>query len=60
MDHKSFERELYNNKKLDLKKYGEYDPSVLMQTTMFDDESHNAYEDIAMKYMTGEDGFPVN
>ena len=31
-----------------------------MQTTMFDDESHNAYEDIAMKYMTGEDGFPVN
>ena len=27
---------------------------------MFDDESHSAYEDIAMKYMSGQDGFPVD
>lgn len=31
-----------------------------METAMFDEETLSAYEDVAMKYMTGEDGFPIN
>ena len=59
-DSGSFEYDLYCNKKLDLSQYGEEDSSVLIDTIMFDSDSMKEYEQIAMNYLSGENGNPVD
>jgi len=43
-----------------LRKYGEYDTSVLMETEIFDSDGFKEYENIAMNYLSGENGFTIN
>lgn len=59
-DESNFEYNLYCREKVDLSKYGEEDASALIDTLMFDTDSIKAYEEVAMNYLTGENGTPLN